>query len=79
MDFSELAALAQVAGLGAYAQYLFAGIGVAASLAAVLPPAGPDSPKWWQTGRKVLDWAAANVGNARTAVKPAAALADHLG
>lgn len=71
MDLTQLLGLAQALGLGAYAGTLVAAIGIAALLAAFLPPATPASPGWWRVARLVLDWCAANLGNARNA--PAAA------
>ena len=67
MDLTQLLGLAQALGLGAYAGTLVAAIGIAALLAAVLPPATPASPGWWRAARLVLDWCAANRGNARNA------------
>jgi len=74
MDLTQLLGLAQALGLSAYAGYLVAAIGIAAILAAILPPATPASPGWWRAARLVLDWCAANRGNARnaTAAAPAA-------
>ncbi len=69
MDLTNIVMIAQAAGLGAWVPYGFAAVGCAASLAAVLPQAGPDSPAWWRAGRRVLDWCGANVGNARNVVR----------
>jgi len=67
MDLTQLLALAQALGLDAYVSYLVAAIGIAAILAAVLPPATAASPAWWRLTREALDWCAANKGNARNA------------
>jgi hypothetical protein len=67
MDLTQLLGLAQAIGLGAYAGYLVAAVGIAAILAAVLPPATAASPAWWRVARHLLDWCAANKGNARNA------------
>ena len=67
MDLTQLLGLAQALGLDAYVSYLAAAIGVAAILAAVLPPATTASPRWWRCVRDILDWCAANKGNARNA------------
>jgi hypothetical protein len=71
MDLTQLLGLAQALGLGAYAGYLVAVIGIAAILAAVLPPATAASPAWWRFTREALDWCAANKGSAANAVTPA--------
>jgi hypothetical protein len=77
MDLTQLLGLTQAFGLGAYASYLVAVIGIAAILAAVLPPATAVSPAWWRSTRHLLDWCAANKGNATNAssVAPSAAAA----
>ncbi len=67
MDLTQLLGLAQTFGLGAYAGYLAATIGIAAILAAVLPAATATSPGWWRVTRHLLDWCAANKGNATNA------------
>jgi hypothetical protein len=67
MDLTQLLGLAQALGLSAYAGYLVAGVGIAAILAAVLPPASAASPAWWRFARHLLDWCAANKGNATNA------------
>jgi hypothetical protein len=76
MDLTQLFGLAQAFGLDAYVSYLVAAIGIAAILAAVLPPASAASPSWWRLTRHILDWCAANKGNATNAssVAPPAAL-----
>lgn len=76
MDLTQLLGLAQAFGLNAYVSYLVAAIGIAAILAAVLPPASAASPSWWRVVRHLLDWCAANKGNATNAssgAPPAAA------
>lgn len=73
MDLSQLTALAQACGLGAYIGYLLAAVGIAAILAAVLPPATAASPYWWRVAREILDWCAANKGSASNAATPATA------
>jgi hypothetical protein len=67
MDLTQLLGVAQALGLNAYASYLVAAIGIAALLAAVLPPASAASPAWWRVARHLLDWCAANKGNATNA------------
>jgi hypothetical protein len=67
MDLTQLLGLAQTFGLGTYVSYLVAAIGIAAILAAVLPPATATSPAWWRATRHLLDWCAANKGNATNA------------
>jgi hypothetical protein len=67
MDPSQLMTLAHALGLDAWGNYLLAAIGIAAILAAVLPPATATSPRWWRIAREVLDWCAANRGNAKNA------------
>lgn len=47
------------------ASWLATVCGVAAVLAAILPPATLMSPVWWQSTRRVLDLLAMNVINAR--------------
>ena len=67
MDLTQLLGLAQTFGLGAYAGSSPPAIGIAAILAAVLPPATATSPGWWRVIRHLLDWCAANKGNATNA------------
>jgi hypothetical protein len=67
MDLTQLFGLVQALGLGAYAGYAVSAIGIAAILAAVLPPATAASAGWWRAVRPVLDWCAANKGNATNA------------
>jgi hypothetical protein len=55
-------------GLGQLAQLLMMTCGVAAVLAAILPPATRRSPRWWRLTRRVLDGLGANVRNARNRV-----------
>ncbi len=67
MDLAQLSTLAQALGLGSSLRYLLAAVGIAAILAAVLPPANAASPRWWRLARAVLDWCAANKGSATNA------------
>ena len=68
MTPDQLADLLRAAGWGAYAPACLAFIGLAAKLAAVLPPATPQSPRWWCVLRAILDVLGGNWGNARNAV-----------
>lgn len=49
--------------------YLFPTCGVAAILAAILPPATRQSPRWWKAIRRVIDGLGGNVLNARNRVQ----------
>ena len=75
MDLTQLLGLAQTFGLGTYVSYIVAAIGIAAILAAVLPPATAASPAWWRVTRHLLDWCAANKGNATNASTAAPSVA----
>lgn len=70
MDFTQLVTLLTSLGYSQYVGYLVALIGICSILAAILPPATVTSPKWWKVVREVLDWCAANKGNASNAITP---------
>ena len=49
-------------------------------ITASAPQAGPNSPRWWQVTRAVLDALARNSGNAANAPKPPTSpIAEKLG
>lgn len=65
MDTTALVSLMHALGLDVYVPVALAVIGVAASLAAILPHPAPGSP--WVIPRKLLDLAAMNTGSAKNA------------
>ena len=66
----DIASALTALGLGAYVPLALAIIGLASVLAAVLPQPSPGTP--YARVRAVLDYVAANVGNARNAPKTGA-------
>ena len=72
MTPDQLADILRAFGYGAYVPLFFAVVGLAAKIAAVVPPATPASPVAWRVARRVLDAAAGNWGNARNLASEAA-------
>lgn len=55
----------EIIGLLGWGEYLTIVCGIAALVAAIVPPATEASPAWWKNARRVLDILAANVRHAR--------------